>query len=433
MVEIYYPALHFHILDDENTVYDKNLQVLTHPNYKKMMLSNYKSIVTNLFSRSLSKHIFQTFQFNSQQFYDDPNFAKLALNYIQTQYSQITFVHLVNTYKTFTKTSYSNNFDAVQNWMEYRDVFSNQMWPGLLLFTTLTKEVQTKVLELYGDSTTIDESQFVNKIMSLTRQQELNSTAYAATSNKFSPSHPPSPCPLCKGNHWKRDCPKKHYKKESKKHAYLSSKVSNVSNTNSDIHDSHFANLAITESSEPNTSNDSYHNAFLAAKSSPGSNNRDWYIDSGCTDHLISDFSSFKDYTPMKGSDIQGIAGSVPIEGKGTATKWGYTIKNASYAPDLPCNLLSVARMTTTSGEAVIFTDSKVYTITITPQILDSAYCIGERSNGLYRLLPHSRPSAFCSWTVDLNDVPASSSTPTPSTPDQLTPTHDTSSSASIN
>ena len=84
VVEIYYPALHFHILDDENTVYDKNLQVLTHPNYKKMMLSNYKSIVTNLFSRSLSKHIFQTFQFNFQQIFDDPNFAKLALYYTQT-------------------------------------------------------------------------------------------------------------------------------------------------------------------------------------------------------------------------------------------------------------------------------------------------------------------------------------------------------------
>ena len=395
VVEIYYPALHFYIFDDENTVYDKNLQALVHPNYKRMMLSNYKSIITNLLSRSLSKQAFQTFQFNSQQFYDDPNFAKLALNYIKNQYSQMTFCNLVNSYQTFIKTTYSNNFDAVQSWMQYRDVFSNHMWPALLLFATLSKDVQTKLLELYGDFTIIDESQFVNKIMSLTKQQELNSSAYVATTNKFSTFRPPSPCPLCKGDHWKRDCPKKNYKRDSKKHAYLSSKVSNLSHTNSDIHDSHIANLAITGSSEPNNTNKSYHNAFLATKPSPCSNSHNWYIDSGCTDHLISDFSSFKDYTPMRGGDIQGISGTVPIKGKGTATKWGYTIKDASYALALPCNLLSVGRMTTTSGKAVIFTDSKVYTITIAPQILDSAHCIGERSNGLHGLLSCSRYLAF--------------------------------------
>ena len=96
--------------------------------------------------------------------------------------------------------------------------------------------------------------------------------------------------------------------------------ISTTSNTvlqvMSSVADKHQSTVFLTD-----TLNNSYHNAFLAAKSSPGSNNRDWYIDSGCTDHLISDFSSFKDYTPMKGSDIQGIAGSVPIEGKGTATK----------------------------------------------------------------------------------------------------------------
>ena len=53
------------------------------------------------------------------------------------------------------------------------------MRPVLLLFTTLSKDVQTKLLELYGDFTIINESQFVNKIMSLTKQQVLNSTAFA--------------------------------------------------------------------------------------------------------------------------------------------------------------------------------------------------------------------------------------------------------------
>ena len=103
VVEIYYPALHFYLLDDEDTAYDKNLQSLVHPKYKRMMLNSYKSIITNLLSRSLSKELFQTFQFNSQQFYDDPNFAKLSPNYIKNQYSQMTFI----------KTTYSNNFDAV--------------------------------------------------------------------------------------------------------------------------------------------------------------------------------------------------------------------------------------------------------------------------------------------------------------------------------
>lgn len=145
----------------------------------------------------------------------------------------MSFSHLVDTYKSFTKASYSNNFDAVQNWMNCKDVFSSQMWPALLLFITLSKKLQTKLLELYGESTTIDEYQFVNKIMSLTRQYELNSMAHAAVTTKISNPHPQSPYP----NHSTSHCPKKHRIKDAKKRTCVSLDVSNFSHTNRDIHD----------------------------------------------------------------------------------------------------------------------------------------------------------------------------------------------------
>lgn len=103
VVETYSPALHFYLMDIENIPNDENSQASVHPNYKRMMLSSYKPIITNLLSRSLLKETFQTVQFNSQYFYDDAYFAKLALNYIQNRYSQMTFCHLVKAYKTFIK------------------------------------------------------------------------------------------------------------------------------------------------------------------------------------------------------------------------------------------------------------------------------------------------------------------------------------------
>lgn len=98
-----------------------------------------------------------------------------------------------------------------------------------------------------------------------------------------------------------------------------------------------------------------YHSAFSAGKSFPYPNNHDWYIDSGCSDHLISNFSSLKDYKQTKGCDIKYIVGTAKVKGKGTVAKWSYTIKNASYVHGLPCKLFSVARMTSTSGEAYIY------------------------------------------------------------------------------
>ena len=126
------------------------------------------------------------------------------------------------------------------------------------------------------------------------------------------------------------------------------------------------------------------------------------YIDSGATDHMISDLDSFIDISHKKGSNVKGIGGTIPIEGKGTARKHGYTIKNTPYAPKMPYNLLSVSRMVAHSGYSFLFTEDTVYAVKLKREMLEDAYRIGTKHKGLYKLLPRSTSNALCGWKIDI-------------------------------
>ena len=64
--------------------------------------------------------------------------------------------------------------------------------------------------------------------------------------------------------------------------------------------------------------------------------------------------------TGYKGS-VNGVGGKINVEGKGNVKLGDYTLYNTEYAPELPTNLLSVAKMTKVSGKCVIFTPNHVY------------------------------------------------------------------------
>ena len=248
---------------------------------------------------------------------------------------------------------------------------------------------------MFGLLTVLDEDTFRNFVIDLVDESMSKPKAYKAAINKTKRQS----CPICKGNHWKRDCPKQEFKNKGQKVGYVT--TNEKIESESDLHEDHFANLCINEG-ESNDGPKCLLATYLSKDKSTKNEEDIWYIDSGATDHMISDLDSFVDISHERGPNVKGIGGMIPIEGKGTVEKYGYTITDASYAPKMPCNLLSVFRMVTNSGYSLIFTEDEVFAVELKKEMLKGAYKVGTKHKGLYKLLPRVRTSALCGWKINL-------------------------------
>lgn len=287
---------------------------------------------------------------------------------------QFNLAELTKLLSTRSSTNSTEGATIITLFQEIQAVTSLPLYHAALLTNLLPKPVQLKLLDQYGARTkvTIDELQdFV-----LFECDKLHNKQVAFKANRrnntpidFSSPTPPFPCPICKGNHWKRDCPKhgsSHRNQTRANLARFDHDLSSTNGTDSDYHESHTANPAFhcqsdnSQSSTPkdvkqsNNSSESFPLAFMATTDTRSHSPSDWYLDSGASDHLIANGNSFSTLDHYD-STVKGIAGGVQITGKGTVQQYGYTISNAYYAPDMPCNLLSVSQMTKTSGQAILF------------------------------------------------------------------------------
>ena len=110
-----------------------------------------------------------------------------------------------------------------------------------LLFSKCPKEVQEKLLDVFGLLTTLDEDAFRNLAIDLCEEYTNKSKAFKT---KLIKSKRPS-CPICKGNHWKRDCPKYKFKNKGRKTGYAT--ANNEDESQSKIHEDHLAKVCIKD------------------------------------------------------------------------------------------------------------------------------------------------------------------------------------------
>lgn len=117
----------------------------------------------------------------------------------------------------------------------------------------------------------------------------------------------------------------------------------------------------------------------------------EWYIDSGCSDHLVNDRSLFDDLKRLKcpveiaiAKDGESVlaehAGTVKVLSRVGGSFVECTVKNVLYVPDLRCNLFSVMRVDE-AGMRVIYEDGEVKIYSGTKLV-----ATGARSGKLYRL-----------------------------------------------
>lgn len=130
---------------------------------------------------------------------------------------------------------------------------------------------------------------------------------------------------------------------------------------------------------------------FVGVGSGDGLRRVDWFIDSGCSDHIVNDKSLFESLSPLKCPIEIAIAKdgeSIKAEFSGTVKLFAdvgeklidCTVKNVLYVPDLRCNLFSVMRVDDV-GMEVSYGNGKVV-IQHGQRIVAS----GSRCGKLYRL-----------------------------------------------
>lgn len=173
---------------------------------------------------------------------------------------------------------------------------------------------------------------------------------------------PPARCPVCGGNHWMSDCKDL---KASHPQAPVFNKHKNTK-------------------SESEESTNSFWTAMVGEDTNPVLNDKSqgWIIDSGCTIHMTGDIDLFDEITLKDEGVVSGVGGSMRIAGKGKVKINDVKLKNVSYVPGLPVNLLSVRAAAKNGQLRVSFTEDDV---AITP-IETGNVVYGSVKHGLYYL-----------------------------------------------
>ena len=95
-----------------------------------------------------------------------------------------------------------------------------------------------------------------------------------------------------------------------------------------------------------------------------------WYIDSGCSDHLVNDKSLFEDLRPLKNpveiavakddaTILAEYAGTIKVISNVYGKQIECTVTNVLYVPNLRCNLFSVMRVDK-AGMTVVYENGQV-------------------------------------------------------------------------
>ena len=84
-----------------------------------------------------------------------------------------------------------------------------------------------------------------------------------------------------------------------------------------------------------------------------------WYIDSGCSRHMIGRKEQFRDFRKLKdGGRVKfGNNHTAEINGYGQITNGEFTIKRVAYVEGLKHNLISVSQLVVGTGLRIPFDD----------------------------------------------------------------------------
>lgn len=110
---------------------------------------------------------------------------------------------MVSVFENYAKLNITDGVEITNQWNNVKNLMNNLMYLLYLLFSKCPKEVQDKVLDVFGLLTSIDEDSFRNFIIDLYEEYISKSKAFETKIIKIKKPF----CPICEGNHWKCDCP----------------------------------------------------------------------------------------------------------------------------------------------------------------------------------------------------------------------------------
>ncbi|CCK72699.1 uncharacterized protein KNAG_0L00780 [Huiozyma naganishii CBS 8797] len=241
--------------------------------------------------------------------------------------------------------------------------------------TTASSSTQKHLLDKFGEQEAVNVAKIRDYIIlhDFDNVNSPHSSSALVAKKKVTSTNPPSPCPECQGNHWRRHCP-------TLKRRHPDAKLQ-----------------------VPSAENDRFGMIACLAKEPTSSIQKEWIIDSGCDHHMASDLNAFTNITFQAKGSVHGVGAAVPVEGHGHAEVENGTVSNVDYVPSLPTNLISVSQMTKKNGAAIVFTADRVYAMNPTHLNLKAAKPIGLEVDGLYR---YSNPSRRAFWSIDVSDTP---------------------------
>ena len=111
VIQLYYPALEAYLVDENNLVFDKNLNIVQDERHMRIMLGNYKAIINGLLARSLTNSTFTKLKIVTSKFKKEQHYAKLVFNYIQSHFGEVNFKQFANVFENFANLNITSGVD----------------------------------------------------------------------------------------------------------------------------------------------------------------------------------------------------------------------------------------------------------------------------------------------------------------------------------
>ena len=378
MLNTIFEPLSDYFLSDDDKVVDYEGKEIKNDIVRKTTLDKYNTVLISILRTSVTPKVRNQIDIKLVSIDDErPHFAKELIKKICSQFGQMTLRTAYDLlFKLVNLPEGENNSVRAHTIEGSAQLFKKpELMKFCFYFLKGLSSTRKRIMDKFGGSTDLDFEELYNVYHTLEDENEddvcdhafFQTTISHKKKNKWNKRNN---CPKYKGFHAKNDCPAE--KQQQVEYAKFASHKDNTREV-----------------------------SWIVDSNPQGIESGKWYLDSGCTSHISNHQEVFTNLNFEEGPSVAGLTESIKAAGKGDAKIHNIKLADTLYVPHAPCNLLSISKITSKSGNCVIFTDKGVFMLSPKELKLTASKRIGIMVDGLYEFfIPRNRESSF--WTIDI-------------------------------
>ena len=117
------------LVDENDSVFDRNLNILQIEHHIHIMLGNFKVVINDLWPTFLTYSIIAKLKVATSNSKKEQLYVKLVFNYSQSYQSRITSKQLLNVFEICATLIITDGVEIVNQWNNVKNSLSTPMYP----------------------------------------------------------------------------------------------------------------------------------------------------------------------------------------------------------------------------------------------------------------------------------------------------------------